>query len=420
MQQRRSHKKSRRGCQNCKKWHVKCDERGPPCTNCSLRKAECAYSWMKPNETQSSLSLRPKDARSHRPPVARPQGSVVSVCAPYGGPSRLLELELMHLWSTKTYHDMCCTPEDFPYMQYVLPREAIKYDFMMDGLFAMSAIQLASQVKGRQAAMYVNAATEYFNKGSNSFRTHLSNLNRDNCHVLYMFSAIAVTTNIAIRQFTRPASEGMIALVKLAFDLLNGSSTVALAAQEWIYESPLPVRALVSRLGAPKEFIDASTREALARLSLINDTRHKAVGEIAEEAGGEESKIKITGYDESSKHEMYKKAVACLELCFAEEGRGVLRNFSSAFPSIAGPEFCTAFRQSEPFAMLIVMHWAVLTGRLDTDFEWWTDIGPSVVTEILDFLQRLHPHLVLEWESSISWVLGRIGLPRLQQRLIEM
>ncbi|KAI1074770.1 hypothetical protein F5B20DRAFT_573884 [Whalleya microplaca] len=422
MLKRRSHKKSRRGCQNCKQWHVKCDEQGPPCTNCDLRKAECVYSWMKPKQTQNSLSIRPRQtqSRSHSP-VERPQGSVVSICAPYGGPTRLLELELMHLWSTTAFKDLCCIPEDGPYMQSILPREALRYDFMMDCIFAMSAVQIASHVEEEaKAKTYVNAAIQFFNRGSNSFRTQLSNLNAENCHIVYMFSAITVSVNIAIHHLTH-MDGSMLTLMRIAFDLLNGSSSIALASAEWIYDSPAPVRLLVGRVGASKNFIDPDTREALSRLSRFNDQKYKPCDEIVNDTEEEEpSRIRIGGYDTSSEYDLYRKAIASLQLCFAEEGRGLLKNFSSAFPSLAGPAFSTAFRESRPFALLIVMHWAVMVSKFDSVFAWWSAIGPNTAMEILDLLQKVHPTLVLEWEDSISWVLENIGLPPLRQRLLEL
>lgn len=41
---KRPHKKSRLGCQNCKKRKVKCDEKRPSCGVCTLRGDECVYS----------------------------------------------------------------------------------------------------------------------------------------------------------------------------------------------------------------------------------------------------------------------------------------------------------------------------------------------------------------------------------------
>ena len=40
---RRSHKKSRNGCSECKKRHIRCDERQPLCTNCEVAERSCSF-----------------------------------------------------------------------------------------------------------------------------------------------------------------------------------------------------------------------------------------------------------------------------------------------------------------------------------------------------------------------------------------
>ncbi|KAK4654695.1 hypothetical protein QC762_0068250 [Podospora pseudocomata] len=54
---RRRHKKSRRGCLECKKRHIKCDETRPRCINCTTVERECQYStpgYQSPSETSGS------------------------------------------------------------------------------------------------------------------------------------------------------------------------------------------------------------------------------------------------------------------------------------------------------------------------------------------------------------------------------
>ncbi|KAI1341955.1 hypothetical protein F5Y15DRAFT_430438 [Xylariaceae sp. FL0016] len=40
---RRSHTKSRKGCENCKRRHIRCDESFPQCRNCTKHKVRCPY-----------------------------------------------------------------------------------------------------------------------------------------------------------------------------------------------------------------------------------------------------------------------------------------------------------------------------------------------------------------------------------------
>ncbi|RQM07974.1 hypothetical protein DH86_00000845, partial [Scytalidium sp. 3C] len=55
---RKGHKKSRRGCYNCKRRKVKCQETFPECTNCIRNRLECVYPPPKPPSIQEQLALR--------------------------------------------------------------------------------------------------------------------------------------------------------------------------------------------------------------------------------------------------------------------------------------------------------------------------------------------------------------------------
>ncbi|KAI1406220.1 hypothetical protein F4819DRAFT_442146 [Hypoxylon fuscum] len=405
MQKRRSHKKSRNGCQNCKKWHTKCDEAGPPCNNCTLRRAQCVYNRPKDDHTNNggSLTIRPKlgDTATCSIVLERPLGDVGSLCSAYGGPGRLLELELMHQWSTTTYKSFCGIPEDGEYLQVVLTRCSLNYDFMLNCIMAISSLHIAKSVGEANSAKYVNAALEFYNRGSSSFRQNLGSVNAENSHILYMFSAIAISVHLATPQ----RSPSMLNHVAVAFDLLNGSINLAMMAMPWILKSPFPLSIFISRMGASKDFIDADSRAALTRLSSLNDRHHKAVSEPI--GDGEEEGNGVVG---TKKHELYQTALQCLEMCFAEEARGVLRGFGTAFPAMTGKAFTSLINESDPFSLLITMHWAVLISRTDRDVWWLISLGEHLAIEISDLLNTFHPDLAREWHDAMLWPLERMDL----------
>ncbi|KAI0173567.1 hypothetical protein GGR52DRAFT_543546 [Hypoxylon sp. FL1284] len=406
MQKRRSHKKSRNGCQNCKKWHTKCDEQGPPCNNCLLRKARCVYS--RPNESSSGnkgqhLSLRSPQAESASwcMSVDRPPGSIAALCAPYGGPGNLLSLELMHQWSTMTYKCFSGIPEDNHYLQAVLPRSALKYDFMLNCLMAVSSLHIARTVNETEAVKYQNAALEFYNRGSSSFRTNLGSINQDNCHVLYMFSAIAVAIHLAI-----PAGyPSVLSLATVTFDLLNGCTSIGMMAMPWMVHSPFPIRLFISRIGASKDLIDADARAAFARLRMLIDQQYKTSPRQVERHADDHRPSALA----VNEHEFYELAVHYLEICYAEEAKGLLRGFCTTFPSMMGKTFISYIHKRDPFALLLLEHWAVLLDGIDPEFWWMTSIGGRLAQEIAQVLRSEHPDLALEWNDAISWPLIRLG-----------
>ncbi|KAM0512715.1 hypothetical protein ACHAPE_008595 [Trichoderma viride] len=60
---RRSHRKSRNGCSECKRRHIRCDERRPACTNCTIAERACSF----PPSRQNQLSPLPQPPLPHSP-----------------------------------------------------------------------------------------------------------------------------------------------------------------------------------------------------------------------------------------------------------------------------------------------------------------------------------------------------------------
>lgn len=53
---RKGHTKSRRGCFNCKRRKVKCQESRPECSNCTRIGLDCEYPDSRPRQSQSPLT----------------------------------------------------------------------------------------------------------------------------------------------------------------------------------------------------------------------------------------------------------------------------------------------------------------------------------------------------------------------------
>ncbi|KAK0369188.1 hypothetical protein CPAR01_11765 [Colletotrichum paranaense] len=56
---RRSHTKSRKGCETCKRRHIRCDENFPQCRNCTKHKIRCPYNDMPMPEDRSTTPDKP-------------------------------------------------------------------------------------------------------------------------------------------------------------------------------------------------------------------------------------------------------------------------------------------------------------------------------------------------------------------------
>lgn len=68
---RRTHKKSRRGCTECKRRHIRCDEGRPACTNCNIAERACSF-LDAAAEPQPQQAL-PTPPTVHQPTLQQPQ-----------------------------------------------------------------------------------------------------------------------------------------------------------------------------------------------------------------------------------------------------------------------------------------------------------------------------------------------------------
>lgn len=158
----RFHQKTRGGCTDCKRRHVKvigfplsdihheltvaqCNEGKPQCAGCSRRGVQCVY---EPPKQRAKTPVRPNSPVAHEvtepQPVPGPQH--ISEGSYYSAKS-LLDLRLMH-------HYCIFTAEDFAAsfggvvttsLKVEIPRWAMQHEFLMDSLLFVAMIHLCSE-----------------------------------------------------------------------------------------------------------------------------------------------------------------------------------------------------------------------------------------------------------------------------------
>ncbi|PGH33627.1 hypothetical protein GX50_03537 [[Emmonsia] crescens] len=433
MQKRISHNKSRRGCLTCKKRHVKCDEQGPPCANCVVRKADCVYQpsseakskVIRKKRTTTALARRSKDdalssSRKQSPEEASElRSGLLSISPPDSSlmihpctspvafsstteSNRLLEMELLHRWTTRTWMGLYSIPADEPYMQILLPRAALKDGYVMNSLLAAAAVDLALSSNESESATYLYAALEYSNKASAGFRSQLENINQDNLHLLYHLAALS-----ALMQFVLPnRQQTTLERVDIIFDLLLGACNIAAFNFKWLTEAPCSSRDILNYRPLSMEILDSDTVTALQKLSIVSRqirvpaSRHTAI------FGGEETPLAS---------EEYVIAIAQLKYCFAEDACGRIKAYFLSMVAIGGRDYISAVKNREPMALFMLMYFGVLMDRGGRDYmSWW--VGPAgreLVEEISEILEHSPIAQVSEGREGMSWTRQQVGLPPL-------
>ncbi|RYP53580.1 hypothetical protein DL768_001444 [Monosporascus sp. mg162] len=315
-------------------------------------------------------------------------------------------------------------PEEESYLSCVMPREALKHKFLLDGIFAVAALDIARSSEEPDATKYEHIALEYYNRGSATFRALLADIPPDTYHLMFIFATAAAVMVLGLPQGTGDSEDEMSAvgrIITLA-DLFSGALLIVYAGWDKLVDAPYPFREALSakvdsleilarncpvepdelpyRL-ASLDLLDDEIKMALARLDSVNNELHGSA-QVAEE-----------GHDTAegvarSVHEIYRLAIFWLKENFAERA---VKGYFLSFFSLAGQDFTAAMKKAEPVALFILLHWAVALDAAGRDQWWAKGVGRQLVVETSDILQSSQLALMPDGRDGIAWVRQRVGLP---------
>ncbi|KAK6819583.1 hypothetical protein PG987_016066 [Apiospora arundinis] len=448
MQKRRTHHKSRTGCYSCKQKHVKCDEQGPPCTNCVLRETQCIYPT--PEELEearlkkkaASSLIRPgsKDPRTFRkerlpgffPDIAPAAPKLVSNPSPphlSGEPlyDRRLELELMHQWTTKTWMGFYEIPEDQRYLQEELPRTALKESYLLNGILAIAATDLAHQTGASVSSKYIQTALVYSNQASIQFRHELSRLAAtNNSHVLYASGIIVergkstkneesiseAANNRGIGQqlhtTTMPSQR-----VNAFFDLLISVYNNLLTNIKWTINESSGIRAAVDQLlkePLTLDLVSFDTRLAMERLTSVS--QYLETNSPSHSNGDTVAASPLV--DLCSKVSVYRLAISQTKLSFVVEALNLPQGLCMSFITSTGLDFLNLVKAMDSMALFILMHIGVLFCRLskrrDTLGLAIGNTALNLINELSGMLEATPIYQTPDGRDGILWCQQQVGL----------
>ncbi|KAK4444766.1 hypothetical protein QBC34DRAFT_442277 [Podospora aff. communis PSN243] len=170
----RTRPKSRTGCVNCKRRKLKCDETLPHCTRCQKAVLKCEYHIRPIHETSPSPT----------PKSPSPQPS-----------SYLLDMELMHHYSTVVCNTLSCDPEIRPVFQTLTVRAALKCDYLLKTVLAVAAVHMARSQPDK-GDTYFATALDYYQTALGAANSSLANLKAENdpeeAVNLWFFSSLTI------------------------------------------------------------------------------------------------------------------------------------------------------------------------------------------------------------------------------------
>ncbi|KAL2822221.1 hypothetical protein BDW59DRAFT_149593 [Aspergillus cavernicola] len=346
-----AHTKSRFGCDQCRRRRVKCDEQGPPCTNCVLRQLNknCAYSRVRPASFLAN-ARRTSDAVD--------------------------ELELMHQFTAATYESLCVSESETPTWQVRVPRLALTHRYLMHGILALASLHIATTREPSKARAYIDAGLEYHSMSLKPFRIAVGSLTPENCDAAFAQSVVTTAISLALPQLTatRENSARMTETVLTVFELLQGVKKILAIGKSWINLELFSQGEFWKKNSVA--ILDAETDAALNSLATLNDTLNLAESHIN------------------------KDVINHLRYCFMKFSCSSDPAPVLAWLGAVDKGFVDNLRRQEPFSLLVLAHWGILLSKLDGQRWWARNSGRALVSELMDALTVED----ILWESCLGWV----------------
>ncbi|KAH7015867.1 C6 zinc finger domain-containing protein [Ilyonectria destructans] len=378
---RRSHKKSRNGCKDCKRRKVKCDEVYPSCFHCSRQNLRCSLS----DREQESRHVTSVSAGSRGPatpnlPATPLDDSIplydehipLEIPASPSSSSNMRELELMHHYSINTSNSLALR-EDLRYVwRVIVPQEGYDRPFVLHGILAVAAVHKAQLVPSSRQT-YLNLGTYYQSVGLEAFRTIMQNVDKDSWKPFFLFASSVILYACLLparsesRRLERPISSIMelfafIRGIKSIGPYLGGISRGNLSPlnlQDWVASMD---ESFDGNLSLAHSCLPGSVFDALCRLKHF----------IRSDATPEDRDDYLTAVDELEKvARLLAHAGVHPECCMV-----------LFWPYVISDKVIAQIKAFDRLALLLMSYYSVFLSIMGSHFWFLQGWGPQLLTEI--------------------------------------
>ncbi|TFB00024.1 hypothetical protein CCMA1212_008068 [Trichoderma ghanense] len=229
---RRSHTKSRKGCDTCKRRHIRCDESFPQCRNCTKHKIRCPYNDVQvPDAGRSATPDKPDLMWTPQIEAAIgewqrtgmfPFPSLRIYPAPSPHQYSLEDLRLIYHVASLHYQLMTQEANNFTLWTRYIPtllKIGAEYPFVMHALLAFSAMHIAFLT---DCPLVGSMAFEHRGRAFNGLHEALNSFSRATSDAILAASLVLSWQATSWRDWTK---------------LMQGTTTVIEAMDAWKHES---------------------------------------------------------------------------------------------------------------------------------------------------------------------------------------
>ncbi|EWZ86444.1 hypothetical protein FOWG_10015 [Fusarium oxysporum f. sp. lycopersici MN25] len=383
---RKPHKKSRLGCQTCKRRKIKCDEVKPQCGKCVQFGVWCDYS-PQPPASQASISPQP-DNQSRRP--GRPRSDWTSwaeqirshaadSAAESSGHLNTMDLELFHNWMTRTASTLGDGSSQSLLWSEGAPRVGFQHNCILKLILSLSSYHLA-RLKPIDGQRYSLIAETHLTAALQPAMMLISNLGGDNSPAAYLTSVLICF--VALAKGPSPGNllltniEGQVSWlhllrgVRLVVESTGWSSVFSGMLAEY---APIP--------GNDTSEHSATTDPALMVdgiedwRSSLNEISH-LIAQLAEEKLG-------NAYDRE-----LQALTTCFERTF-HKGQDATLDIIGKLQDVVGwvyrlgDDYMEGLRQRDLISTVILGHFCVLLRTVEAQFWFMHGWAAHIIGEIL-------------------------------------
>jgi len=320
-------------------------------------------------------------------------------------------------WTTSTYRSMAYDRGGNPdLMQAGLPRSALKYEYLLDAIFAFTALHMAyeNHADPHTAEYYVSAAVSFRDRGLQRVAPAMQEFQLESIpeesemFAMFWFSAFAgmFTMSLAVvvnrqplsvvRSDRSPTAKPFINMLVEIAQLWRGTQAiidVASALRAKVY-----ISANDEQQASEATKLDPEIDSRLSQLAIFIDKPGPSTG------GGVEA---IRKEEENDDHApIYRRSVSSLREAFESfYATGTFDETMAWAPSM-GNDFALRLEEGTPKALLSTMVYGTLLAQVS--YKWWAEgVGKALVDECSMALVK-SPE---EWHDLIRWARTRVDLP---------
>ncbi|KAI9647357.1 hypothetical protein NHQ30_003742 [Ciborinia camelliae] len=391
MPPRRSHKKSKAGCQRCKHRKIKCDEKHPLCGNCKKHGVSCDFGdspqSLDSPAFQSPTLLRPNSEESVAH-ISSPASTNSSIMAFYRSPTemirsnvnpvhdRSLELKLMHHYTATTSKTLSNDASQEVAWSINVPSLAYDSPFLMDAILAVSALHL--RILQPEDRSLVRASHSYMASALAQYSSLLhQGPSESNAEALFCTAALIAfqaSASRCVQNGIDGDSDSGYVLPLAWFHSFQGVKTVVITSWKWLRNSD-KIFPIIN--GQPPLVLDLDPERRGFFAPLLDG--------IEQEPSSSEASL------DSDTKRAYEHAVAMLNWAHQKPGRPRILGFAAT----VSRRYIELLRDQDPRALVIAACFFAMT-RIVDDIWWLEGVAKREVTGIFSLLPE-------EWWSKMDW-----------------